>query len=426
MNQIERSNIRKRRRQQHLRKLWIRRIIILGIIPLCLIVGGITLLRAHFLAPSETETISEDSTIDSTATSEDIITSVTIDSPEVDDTTSVTFLAVGDNIGHLRVIEYADANSGVADDGLYDFTPIYTYVEDYIQEADIAYINQETIIGGDDLGITGYPIFNSPEQWAYDLATVGFDVVNGCTNHTFDKGIDALEYSIQVFDQIPSILYVGVYDSEEAANTVQTMEVNGITFSFLSYTTMSNVTSLPNDYCIKFFDEETIRTDVANAKEVSDVIIVSAHWGVEGSTELNTAQTTYAQLFADLEVDVVVGHHPHVIQSIEWITGENGNETLVAYSLGNFTSTMDSIESQLEGMLTLEFIKTDEGISVDNVALTPLVNHFDGDVVNVYPLSEYTDELNAEHYKLATLLPNAIEYYESLITDLIDAEFLIS
>lgn len=426
MNQKERSNTRNRRRQQYLHKLWIRRIIILGAIPLCLVIGGIALLYSHLVAPKETEVVSEDSTLDSTTPSEDVATSIAIDSLEVDDTTSVTFLAVGDNIGHLRVIEYADANSGEADDGLYDFTPIYTYVEDYIQEADIAYVNQETIIGGDDLGISGYPIFNSPEQLAYDLATVGFDVVNGCTNHTFDKGIEALENSIQTFNQIPSILYVGVYDSEEAANTVQTLEVNGITFSFLSYTTMSNVTSLPNDYCFKFFDEETIREDVANAKEVSDVIIVSAHWGTEGTSELNTDQITYAQLFADLEVDVVIGHHPHVIQSIEWVTGENGNETLVAYSLGNFTSTMDSIESQLEGMLTFEFIKTDDNITVDNVALTPLVNHFDGDVVNIYPLSEYTDELNAEHYKLATLLPNAIEYYESLITDLIDAEFLAS
>lgn len=340
---------------------------------------------------------------------------------------TVSFLAVGDNMGHERVYTYADENSGEAGDGEYDFLPSYEYMVEYIEEADLAFINQESIIGGDELGISGYPAFNSPEQWAYDLVTLGFDVVNSATNHSLDMGYTAIENSIETFSQFDDIVYTGVYNSEEDASTVKTIERNGITFAFLSYTYGTNGYELPNSYCVKLLDEDTIREDVAAAKEVSDVVIVSAHWGTESSYELNSTQLEYAQLFADLEVDLVVGHHPHVIQSLEWITGENGNETLVAYSLGNFLSTMETVDTQLEGMLTLDFIKGDDGeVTIENVEWTALINHFGDGTFNVRPLSEYTDELNAVHYVLADQCPNAIETFQEITLDTIGDEFTIN
>ncbi|MFI3208494.1 MAG: CapA family protein [Eubacteriales bacterium] len=358
----------------------------------------------------------------------DIITTEETESfEELIESNTVSFLAVGDNIGHERVFTYADENSGTTDDGEYDFLPSYTYMADYIADADLSFINQETIIGGDELGIYGYPAFNSPEQWASDLTTLGFDIVNASSNHSLDMGIDALENSLEIWSQYDEVLYAGVYDSEEDASTIRTIERNGITFSVISYTYSTNGYDIPNDYCINLFDEESIREDVAAAKEVSDVVIVSAHWGDESIYELNSLQTEYAQLFADLEVDLVIGTHPHVIQSLEWITGENGNETLVAYSLGNFLSTMETVDTQLEGMLTLDFVKNDDGsVSIENVEWTALINHFGDGTFTVMPLSEYTDELNAVHYVLAEECPNAIETFQEITDEIIGNEFTIN
>ncbi len=422
------------RREVYLRNLRLRRIVILGVIPITTILIFAILLYSHFHHNIDADTADENIQTEDTAqptissdSSQDASNTLTIpDATDADEGhNTVSFIAAGDNIGHSRVTQYADANLGVADDGLYDFKPIYENVADTIQASDIAFINQETIIGGDHLGIEGYPRFNSPEQWAQDLADIGFDVVNGCTNHTLDKGSEALLNSIDIFNAIPEILYIGVYNSAEDAANIRTLDKNGITFSFLSYTSLSNISDPPNDYCITFLEETKIREDVQKAKSISDVVIVSAHWGTEGTFETDAKQEKYAQLFADLGVDLVVGTHPHYIQPIEWVTGEAGNKTLVAYSLGNFANTMDPVDSQLGIMLSLDFNHTGTEVMIENPKAVPFVNHYDGTVVNLYPLDEYPDKLNAEHYKLATLMPNAKEYYHSVLDSLFDSEFRI-
>jgi poly-gamma-glutamate synthesis protein (capsule biosynthesis protein) len=113
-------------------------------------------------------------------------------------------------------------------------------------------------------------------------------------------------------------------------------------------------------------------------------------------------------LFADLEVDVVIGTHPHSINPVEWIKGANGNETLVVYSLGNFIGGMLSVDNILSGMISFDFVKDSKSgdISVENVKWIPLVIHFEGNQANileerdnysVYKLEDYTDKLSEKH-----------------------------
>lgn len=407
---------RRRRYLRRRRKVYFYRAIF-ALVVLLLFAGAFTLVSTLFRKIFSNDAVEE-------TTADTVIEEVII---EEETPNTVSFLAVGDNMGHERVYTYADENAGELDDGEYDFLPSYTYMADYIAEADLAFINQESIIGGDDLGISGYPAFNSPEQLAFDLVTLGFDIINASTNHSLDKGFIGIQNSLEIFSQFDDILYAGVYATEEEAAEISTIEKNGITFAVLSYTFDTNGYEMPNDYCLNLFDEEEIRADVAAAKEVSDVIIVSAHWGTESSYELNSLQLEYAQLFADLEVDLVVGTHPHVIQSMEWITGENGNETLVAYSLGNFLSTMETVDTQLEGMLTLDFVQDEDGeVTIQNVEWTALINHFGDGTFNVRPLSEYTDELNAVHYVLADECPDAIETFREITDSIIGDEFTIN
>lgn len=343
-----------------------------------------------------------------------------------DEKSKVSFMAVGDNIGHERVYTYADKNSGTTGDGKYDFKPSYKHMAEDIKSADLSFINQESILGGDDLGISGYPAFNTPSQMAKDLVDLGFDMFNGASNHTLDKGFTGIKNSAATWRQFKDVIFAGAYDSQEDADTIRVIERNGIRFSLLSYTYGTNGYALPNDYAVPLFDDDKITNDVKKAKEASDVVIVSAHWGTESQAPVTDTQKHYAQLFANLGVDLVIGTHPHVIQPMEWMTGTNGNKTLVAYSLGNFLSTMETVDTQLEGMLSLDFVKTNDGkISIENVVWTPLINHFGDGTFCVMPLKEYTEALNKVHYVLKDEEPNAIEAFKKQTQEVIGNDFKI-
>ncbi len=345
---------------------------------------------------------------------------------------SVSFLAVGDNIGHERIYTAGDLNSGEYGDNTYDFLPLYKNVASDVKAADLAFINQESIIGGDDLGITGYPAFNSPEQLASDLTDIGFDVVNTATNHSLDAGYIAIENTISIWDKYPEVLLVGVNNSQEMSDSVKIIEREGISFAFVAYTYSTNGYTTDKDYAVHGFDKEQITSDITRAKKQADVVIVSAHWGDENSYEINALQTENAQLFADLGVDLVIGHHPHVIQPMEWVEGVDGNQTLVIYSLGNFISTMESVDNQLEGMVTMDFVKKDDDVVIENVTWTMLINHYESsptDIKNanptVYKLSDYTTDLQQEHYILKDVDSNIIEDFTQKTNEIIGNEFKI-
>lgn len=324
------------------------------------------------------------------------------------DITEVSFIGVGDNLIHEMIYVQADQASGEMNDGKYDFTPMYQPVKKDIQAADIAYIDQESITGGDDLGISGYPTFNSPDQVAKDVAATGFDLVNTANNHCLDKYQEGIDHSSALWTAQKGIVMAGTYTSQQDRDTIRIIKRKGIRFAFLAYTYGTNGIEPPNDYSVAYFDEEKIRHDVEKAKAISDVIIVSAHWGEENISAPTEFQEKYAQLFADLKVDVVIGEHPHVIQPVKWVTGSDGNKTLVVYSLGNFLSGMLDVDNVLSGMIRFDFVKDNHTnkISVKNVKWEPLITHYSGDandILNtrkdfaVYKLSDYTDKLAAQH-----------------------------
>ncbi len=345
----------------------------------------------------------------------------------------VSMLAVGDNIGHERIYTAGDLHAGEYLDGTYNFLQLYQNVSDDIAGVDLAFINQESIIGGDSLGITGYPAFNSPKQLASDLTSIGFDVVNSASNHSLDKGYIGIENTIEIWKEHPEVLLVGVHNSQEDSDRVKTIERNGITFAFVGYTYGTNGYTTTNEYAVHGFDPEQMTADINRAKEASDVVIVSAHWGVESSYETNQMQKDNAQFFADLGVHLVIGHHPHVIQPMEWLTGKDGNQTLVAYSLGNFISTMESVDNQLEGMLSLDFVEKDGTIQIENVEWTMLINHFESSSSNikeanptVYKLSDYSSDLQDKHYILSQEEYDITEYFTKKTSETIGSDFKIN
>ncbi|OUO33060.1 CapA family protein [Olsenella sp. An293] len=324
--------------------------------------------------------------------------------PALEGPTRVSFVAVGDNLPEIEMAAYADAQAGETGDGDYDYTPIYAPIRDYVQAADLAYVKQETHLGGDDIGPKGYPSFNTTDQMADALVDAGFDLVGSASNHSYDWGsYGANEHSRSVWNSKP-VAFAGTASSAQEADELALVEREGITFALLDYTYGVNGyerEDLP-DYAVSFIDRDRIAADVERAREQADVVLVAMHWGTENLMEADQTQREYAQYLADLGVDVVLGSHPHVIGPVTWLTGEGGNRTLVAYSLGNFTSNHEvkRIRNELEGMLSCDFVKDDD-VSIENVRWTPLVMHTDGTSFAVYALKDYTPELAAAHPGLA-------------------------
>lgn len=342
----------------------------------------------------------------------------------------VSFVGVGDNLIHDTV--YKDAQK---EDGSYDFTKMYADIKKEVKDSDIAFINQETVLGGSELGLSGYPTFNSPTEIAKNLEDTGFNLVNLATNHSLDKYESGISNELAAFAKTDMVVN-GVYTSQEAYEQIPTFKKKGITFSFLAYTYGTNGIEAPNPYNVSYFSDEKITSDVAKAKEISDVVIVSAHWGDENTFAPNDYQKHYAQLFADLKVDVVIGTHPHTIQPVEWVNGAEGNQTLVVYSLGNFIGGMLTTDNAIGGMISFDFVKNakTEEISVENVKWTPTIIHFEGNQDNilaqrhnykVYQVKNYTDELANQHV-LNGFEGNVVslDYINTKTNEVISEEFI--
>ncbi len=346
---------------------------------------------------------------------------------------SASFLFCGDNLVHDAVINnakrYADGTGQT-----YNFLPIYDDVADYIKKADCAVINQESQIAGNAGKIGGYPRFNTPEQMGYDLMTLGFDVVTLANNHMLDNKTEGLKNCIDFWKKQP-ILSVGAYENKSDYDTIRTVNVNGVTVAFLAYTEMTNSDrKAENGYITPLLDEATVKRHVETAKKAADVVIVLPHWGKEDSFDVTGTQKKYAKLFAELNVDIVIGMHSHVAGKIEYLTRKDGKKMLCAYSLGNFVSTMEYARDMVGYMLGFDLVKTDGGFETVNVRIIPTVTYFnytssmkleDRENLRIYLLSDFTNELAAKHaynhHESAMIRLDGLKKY---ITNTVDKEFL--
>lgn len=314
-------------------------------------------------------------------------------------------LAVGDYLIHPNI--YRDALE--SDGDTYNFNPMYQNIKKDIQSADIAFINQESPIGGDHRPYHGFKRFNTPSDISDSLVQTGFNFINGSNNHALDQGDEGLKYHIQQWNKYKNkVLFTGTYDSQKSHDQVAVKKINGINIAMLSYTFGTNGIKPKHQYEINYFDDKQIKKDIQQAKEVADVIFVSAHWGNEESHQPNPIQRKYAKLFADEGVDVVLGTHPHVIQPVEWIKGKDHHRTLVAYSLGNFLNGQETgnESNDLLGRIEFKIMKTPKAVKIENVKWRSMVNYYElSDVYNknskenfkIYPLKDMDERLIRKH-----------------------------
>ena len=298
--------------------------------------------------------------------------------PEVTGYRSFTLLATGDNLLHTKL--YNEANSRAGGTG-YDFTALYEGVADLTKTADICFINQETPLATAIAEPSSYPMFNTPTETVEDLHKIGFNVFNNVSNHTLDKGCKGVEATVDALSSIPDSMYVGAYKNTAEMEQVHAMEVNGIKVAFVGFTEMTNgITKDPASEVAFVYtsDEAEMEKLVKMARDGADVVVVSVHWGEENVFSANDGQRALAQKFADWGADIILGHHPHVLEEIENVTSADGRVVPVCYSLGNFTSTMNLQANHVGGFFKCSVIvdnATGE-VRLADEEFIPVINHF--------------------------------------------------
>lgn len=339
---------------------------------------------------------------------------------------SVNFLSVGDNLIHDGIYEQANKRAG---GNGYDFSYCYESIAEKVAAADVATINQETIIAK-SFQPSGYPMFNSPHEVGDEIVKIGFDVIAMANNHMIDKGAKGLAEAIEYWDSQP-IVHTGAYKNTEDLNKVEYIEKNGLKIGLVGVTQYTNGLSLPADSELKIIysaDEDIIKSKIENAKKECDMVLVNVHWGNEYQTAPTDDQRNLAQKMANWGADVIIGHHPHVIQPVEYITREDGSKTLVAYSLGNFISQQNTPARVVGGMLTYTVTKdfSTGKLEISNVVFNPTVTHYvrGVDDVKVYLLSQYTDELAAKQASRLSQSDFSVSYINNFVSGIIDEQFL--
>ena len=342
------------------------------------------------------------------------------------DGNTISFAAVGDVFATSMNFGILDSYAGEMGDGLYEFLPYYQGTASTIQQYDLRFVNQETPCAGDEDGYSysGYPVFNTPDSSITAIAAVGFNVVNYNSNHSWDQGSFGIERTQSLFAQYPQIALIGTYASQEDRETLRLVERNGSRIAFLSYCFMDNFygtdpAEFPNTYYSCPFDKDAMSAEIERAKKIADAVVVYVHWGTEYTTEPDDYQLEYAQFLADLDVDLIVGSHAHILQPIRYYIGPSGKQIPVVFGLSDFITGWTLTDTILSGMFTCDFTRDGDKLVVGNCAFHPAIEWQSEDGGDTYV--RFLEDMS--EYEIATNLRTEdvgddVSYLRTFIDDL--------
>ena len=343
-----------------------------------------------------------------------------------EETVRLSFVAAGDNIQHLNMIN--DAKERAKSGENFNFKVMYTEIEALVKGFDIALVNVETPIAGDEFKYDGYPNFNTPKENAFALMDIGFDIINTANNHMLDKWEKGYQNSIDFWDKQENILQIGSFRNQEDFENIRIYRKDGVSIAFLSYTYSTNGMTLPSGsvMVIPFIDAATIERQVKAARPLADFLFVVMHWGDEDSFTPNQQQRNLAQMMVDNDVDVILGMHPHVFQETKWVTRPNGKRTLITYSIGNMISGMLGAKNMIGGFLSFDIVKTGSETSIENVEMIPIITHYNMQRkgFQLYRFEDYTEELAKLHGNINSDNRFSYKYIKDLIIQNVAPEFL--
>ena len=308
-----------------------------------------------------------------------------------DKVVDINIMMIGDVLVHKPIYK-----SGIQSDGSLNYDHLFKNIQDDINASDIKIVNQETILGGMDMGFSSYPCFNSPQEIGDAEVKAGFNTILHATNHALDKGLSGIENTLNFWHtKYPNINVLGINETKEDVDKIYVYQQDGFKIAILNYTFSTNGISLPKKkpYVVNMLSVDRVTNDIKKAKEVADMVVVCPHWGTEYTYTPDGLQKKYTELFSTLGVDLVIGTHPHVLEPVEVIKNNDGHNMLVYYSLGNFISCQTEMPRMIGGMaeITLEHDEDNNNSYIKNYSLTPLITQ-EGEYTT-YKLKDYNDTL---------------------------------
>lgn len=228
-----------------------------------------------------------------------------------------------------------------------DFKFLFLKIADDLNKADILFGNLESIISDKGTKVGSIHSFRADSKAIQGLTFAGFDILSVANNHIFDYGREAMEDSFKRLKEA-NIDYAGGGFNEKEAHSSMIKEVSDTKIAFLAYNNLgSKHWKAEGDRSgIAWLEKERLAEDIREAKRYADIIIVSMHFGQEYQSKSNSEQKFFAHLAIDSGTDLVVGHHPHVVQEVE-----EYKEGYIAYSLGNFIFDQGFSKETMQGLL---------------------------------------------------------------------------
>lgn len=282
--------------------------------------------------------------------------------------------------------------AATGDNGNIDFTSVFTDIADQLEKTDYAVCNFETTMV-DNLNYGGEPYYNAPIQLAGALNSLGIRLVSTANTYMLNNGIDGLISTRKYLHQA-GLSSVGTYVSQEERDEnsgVYLRTIHKITFGFLSYTKGTDAVTMPDgceyamntlytDYSDYWTDlrASQIRSDVQAAKNAgAEVVVMLVHWGSEYSRSVSDPQKELASKLFSYGVDVIIGTHSHVVNSMEFQDVELSDGTkkkcFVAYGLGDFYTDPEKESGQESVILNLTFARGEDGqVTITEAGYVPI------------------------------------------------------
>jgi hypothetical protein len=249
---------------------------------------------------------------------------------------TLTIAAAGDLLVHEGLTEQAAADAGAAGRPGHDFTQILGAVTPVLQAADLAICHMEQPLAEPEGPFTGWPLFSAPPQLADSAKAAGFDTCSTASNHSLDNDMAGIVRTLDNLDRV-GLAHAGTARNKREAQTPTIVDVRGVPVAHLSYTTGFNGIPLPEGkpWAANELDPDAILAAARQARAAgAEIVIASLHWGTEYQPAADERQLALAErLLARPEIDLIVGHHVHVVQPFEKI-----GEKWVAYGMGNLTA----------------------------------------------------------------------------------------
>ncbi len=277
--------------------------------------------------------------------------------------TTVTFLAVGD----IMLSRNVAAKMAKAKNPLLPFSQM----EELLLNTDFNLGNLESPFSGKDTyPKTGSLVFNAPRWAAQGLREYNFKVLSLANNHAFDQGLKGLSYTKNYLRQ-NNIQGIGIGQNLTEAWQPAVVEVKGVKIGFIaaSYASLNDNGQKTNSQVARIEDLINLKSAIAQAKISADLVVVNMHAGIEYKHQPNSAQIKFARAAIDAGADLVVGHHPHWVQTMEKYQGK-----YIFYSLGNFIfDQMWSTETRQGLALKVIATKEDRQVKLAKLELLPVI-----------------------------------------------------